>query len=278
MEISCRICESKELIEFFVGDIPLIRCKNCGIVYNKKMPSNEFLKEYYKDRYNISETDSKGFEKRRIFRFPEQIDLVSKIMEYKNPSATLLDIGCDRGFFLDEARRFGFKPVGIEPLEEARHYCNSIGLEVYDDIERVIGTFDIITMWHSLEHHLTPVSSLNRIKNLLKNDGFVFVRVPAFDCLWRKLFGKKWIWFQPENHYFHYTIGSLKNLLEISGFTVLKIEHRKPNNRLTKSYNNLSNKTFKKFFKHRTSKKSELSRIYQDITGVEIYAAAVKKQ
>ncbi len=276
MEENCRICDGISLREFSIGKTLLVECKTCGAVFNKNMPSQDFLDNYYKNEYKISEADFDGLEKRRIFRFPEQMELISKIIYYRKPPSTILDIGSDRGFFLDEARRFGFNVKGLEPLEQAVDYCNSIGIEVYKDIKDIKEKFNIITMWHSLEHHLVPKQSLDQIRSLLSEDGLIFIRVPAFDCFWRKIFGSNWIWFQPENHYYHYSIKSLSYLIESSGFTLLNIEHRKPNNRLTKLYNRLSNKTFKKYFGQRVSFNKRFSRIYQDLSGVEIFAVAKK--
>ncbi|MFH1052542.1 MAG: class I SAM-dependent methyltransferase [bacterium] len=277
MNFKCRICENRDTKEFLIGNTPLIECRNCGAVFNKNMPSQEFLENYYKKEYKISEEDFNGLEKRRIFRFPEQIELISKIIHYQKPPAKILDIGSDRGFFLDEARRFGYLVKGLEPLEQAAEYCKSIGIDVYNNLNQINETFDIITLWHSLEHHLVPKQSLEQIRNFLTDSGYLFIRVPAFDSLARKLFGNKWIWFQPENHYYHYSINSLSFVIESSGFSLVHIEHRKPNNRLTKLFNKLSNRTFQKYFKQKISFKKKISRFYQDTAGVEIFAVAKKK-
>lgn len=276
MSKNCRICNGDVLNEFFVGDFQLIKCRNCGIFYNKEMPSEEFLENYYRSEYKIQTFDNQGIEARRIFRYPEQIELISEILKYKSEGSKLLDIGCDRGFFLDEARRYGFKTYGIEPMSEARDYCKSIGLDVTEKLEVIESQFDIITMWHSLEHHINPVQTLKELTKYLNKDGILVIRVPAFDCFWRKIFRKKWIWFQPENHYFHYTKESLNYLLRSSGFSVVKLAERKPNNRLTKAFNKLSMRTFQRFFNRKSSLKGKLSRYYQDLTGVELFAFAKK--
>jgi len=277
MSKNCRICNSNNLNEFSVGGFPLITCRDCGIIYNASLPTEEYLENYYRSEYKISKLDELGIEKRRIFRYPEQIELISEILKYKPANSKLLDIGCDRGYFLDEARRFGFQVQGIEPLAEAKDYCNTIGLHVFDTLESVESKFDIITMWHSLEHHLNPKQSLEKIMNYLDDDGILVLRVPAFDCIWRRIFGKRWIWFQPENHYFHYTKDSLNYLLHSSGYSVVQLIRRKPNNRITKAYYKMSMKSFKKYFESKSNFKARLSRFYQDLTGVELFAVTKKE-
>ncbi|MFC2131866.1 class I SAM-dependent methyltransferase, partial [Bacteroidota bacterium] len=235
-------------------------------------------KSYYKDNYKLTNEDNIGFEKRRIFRIPEQIELISIISKYKEAPAKILDIGCDRGFFLDEARRYGYDGCGIEPLDEAREYCTRTGINVFGSLSELDFKSDIITMWHSLEHHPNPKDALDEIWDYINDDGFIFIRVPAFDCFWRKIFGEKWIWFQPENHYFHFTLQSIRKILQLSGYNLIELTHRKPNNNFTKSFNRLSNKTFSRFFGSKTNLRKKVSRFYQDLTGVEIFAVAKKNK
>jgi hypothetical protein len=269
----CRICSSDNVVDVMVGSIPLIHCNSCDIYYLKDMPTQDELDIYYLSNYQITSEDMVKTEKRRIFRIIEQIKLISEIKKFKLPPAKLLDIGCDKGFFMDEARRWGYSVSGVEPSESARSYCSNIGLETMQALNQVNEKFDIITMWHSLEHQLEPTKFLDTIKSLLVDNSYLFIRVPAFDNIWRKIFGSKWIWFQPKNHYYHYTMKSLENLLNTAGFDVIKIEKRKPNNRFTKRVYIIING----ILKEKIPIKKRLARIYEDITGVELFAIAKLK-
>jgi 2-polyprenyl-3-methyl-5-hydroxy-6-metoxy-1,4-benzoquinol methylase len=274
LENICPICGSQKLKEFSIGKIFMYECMDCGIVFNKDIPDGTAIKEYYQKDYNLTEDIEKGIEKRRFFRYPEQLELLSIISKYKGAPAKILDIGCDRGFFLDEVRRYGYDIYGVEPLNKARQYLGKIGITAIDNIDKINAKFDIITMWHSLEHYQNPKHGISEIRQYLNDDGYLFIRVPAFDCLWRKVFKSKWIWFQPENHYFHYSLKSLKYLLNNSGFKTIEIYHRKPNNSLTKRSYKLSEKAFGKYFRESRSLRKKISRIYQDMTGVEIFAVS----
>lgn len=266
----CRICASVDLANVMIGTISLVHCNSCNIFYLKDMPSQNELEKYYLSNYQITSDDVVNTEKRRLFRIPEQIKLISEIKKLKPPPAKLLDIGCDKGFFMDEARRWGYEVCGVEPSELARSYCSNIGLTTYRLLSDVDEKFEIVTMWHSLEHHLEPVEFLKLVQSIMSDNSFLLIRVPAYDNIWRKIFSSNWIWFQPKNHYFHYTEKSLEYLLNMLGFDAIKIEKRKPNDKYTKR----TNKIITSLLKNKDVIKKRFARVYEDITGVELFAIA----
>lgn len=275
--LNCKLCSGTNTNTFILGDTELIQCPDCGIVYNSSFRSIEELEKYYKEDYKITTDDIVETEKRRIFRLPEQIELIYIISGFKPAPASILDFGCDKAFFLDEARRYGYNTTGIEQSVKAKEYSNIIGINSYPALNDLNEKYDVVVMWHSLEHIPEPKQILKQLSDKMNPDSYIFIRVPAFDSLFRKIFGKRWIWFQPENHYFHYSLESLAYLLKEAGFKVESITHRKPNNLLTRQMNIFSNRMFKRYFEHKLSLKKRLSRIYQDITAVEIFAVARKK-
>ena len=274
---NCRICSGADIVPFKLGGTGLIKCNSCGIVFNSSFQTIEELERYYSEKYKITTDDIVETEKRRIFRLPEQIELIYLINGFKPAPANLLDFGCDKAFFLDEARRYGYKTTGIEQSIKAKEYSNNIGINSYPELSQLNEKYDVVVMWHSLEHIPEPKQLLKQLSEKMNPDSYIFIRVPAFDSIYRKIFGKRWIWFQPENHYFHYSLQSLAYLLKEAGFDVLSITHRKPNNLLTRRMNIFSNKMFQRYFEHKVSLKKRLSRIYQDKTAVEIFAVARKK-
>jgi len=265
---TCRICNSSNLKKLILGKTELINCSDCGIYYQSCLPESDVISDYYKDKYKISGDEVYQTEKRRIFRLPEQVELISEIQNYKPSPAKILDIGCDKGYFLDEARRYGYEVCGIEPSQSAREYCTKIGIIVDESLDEISDKFDVITMWHSLEHHLKPLEAIKILNNYITKDGYLFIRVPAFDSIWRKILGHRWIWFQPQNHYFYFTYKSLTKILQLAGFEIIKLEHRKPNTRFTRKMNRLVNSLFGNKFAVKVNLKNILSRKIEDITGV----------
>lgn len=275
---NCLICDSNVLTKKTFGQSNLFYCSVCDIHFNSEIPEKASLENYYKKTYKITESDFIITEKRRLTRIPEQFSLLGEISQYLNIPAKLLDVGCDKGFFLDEARRIGYDVTGIEPSETARNYCSNIGLNVFKDIENIEGKYNIITLWHSLEHNPEPIKFINFLKAKLEPDGYLFIRVPAFDSLWSKILKSRWIWFQPQNHYFHFSHKSLNFLLKSQGFDVVKIEKRRPNTRLTRKAFWQSQLIFSHSFGNNPSFADFLKYFYQATTAVELLAVAKFKK
>jgi SAM-dependent methyltransferase len=278
MQNKCRICDSDQIANKRKGSAKLIHCKDCDVYYLEKFPDNSELQKYYSEDYDLhsSSGDIIEDEHRRIFRSTENLYLISEMMKYVETGKNVVDIGCDKGFFLDEARRFGYNVFGVEPMKSSAAYATNIGIDIKKTISEHESKFDAAVMWHSLEHFTEPYSILNDISEKLNDNGYIFIRVPAFDSVWSKLLGKYWIWFQPENHYFHYSNKSLGTLLNRAGFSLEKIAMRYPNDRFTKKMNSNLNSFFTYAFGRKVSIRKRLSRIYQDMTGVELFAVAKK--
>jgi 2-polyprenyl-3-methyl-5-hydroxy-6-metoxy-1,4-benzoquinol methylase len=272
----CKICGSHDIGEIDVGGHQLLNCNKCTAVFSAEIPGEEELRDYYESEYRIATAGELAIEQRRISRLPEQLQLIREISEYKQPPAQIVDIGCDRGFFLDEARRMGYETAGVEPSAAGRRYAENIGLDVRPAFDEIPGEFDICTMWHSLEHHRDPVGSLREIRGRLRDGGMIFVRVPNFDQLWQKVFGERWIWFQPENHYYHFSKKSLATALTRAGFSPQKIESRRPNTPLTRQMSRAAWQTFRSIFGINTTFRKKVGKIYENLTGVEVFAAARK--
>lgn len=276
---NCNICGSDKIIAKNLYGISFYVCGSCGITYRKDMPTQDELDSYYASQYKIvaaaTTSEAEATEKRRIFRLPEQIQLLSIIGQYKKPPALIADIGCDKGFFLDEARRRGYAVTGAEPSDSGRAYCRNIGMEIHKSIDELPAGIDLAVMWHSLEHFTEPYVVLDKIKTRLSKGGMLFVRVPDFDNAWRKIFGRRWVWFQPENHYYHYTVGSLKVLLQKAGFEVQAIERRKPNDRHTNRSFRLASSVMSSYCGYPRTLRSIVRKKYEDIVGIEVFAAAM---
>jgi len=231
----CKSCESLSIKNINLYGTEFIFCKDCGIHYLANIPYHETISDYYKNNYKLSSFNIIDAEFRHLFRSTEQYELLSIIQSLILPPAKILDIGCDKSFLLDLARRFGYEELGIELSEEAIKYAKSINLNIENSLSNVNTKFDIILMQHSLEHLTEPVKYLSNLKKYLNKDAYLLIRVPDFSCKYRKIFKKYWIRYQINNHIFHFSIKSLKSTLALAGFDTVKIIKRKPNNKFTKA-------------------------------------------
>jgi len=274
--MNCKICSSTDIIKINYDGIGLLKCTNCDITYLENFPDNKDLESLYSNDYTIS-TKNSDTELRRTVQQIENYYIFNLINKYKSNSETIVDIGCDKGFFIDEARRNKFKVFGVELNNNAKLYCQNIGLEIKNSIEEFNQKFDIITMNHSLEHFPNPDEYLQKLKNYGSENALLVIRVPAFDSLFSKIMKKNWIWFQPENHYFHYSLKSLKYLLEKNNFEVMEISHRNPSKVSHYFKYIISRIEFAKSGLIPFKFKILLTQIIKNLTTTEIIAVALKK-
>lgn len=144
----------------------------------------------------------------------------------------LLDVGSGRGRFLAAASAAGWDAVGIEfEPALARMARDRYGVEVVvgDAVSAPVdGPFDVITMWHVLEHLPDPLAAIERARELLVPNGRLVVSVPNNDSWQARLGGDDWLHLDIPRHIYHFTPGSLTLLVERAGFRALRVGHLYP--------------------------------------------------
>ncbi len=253
----------------------MLSCASCGAMITPR--HRRVQSEHYAETYTLTASVRTSPELHRYFRYPEYQYLVGRIASIVKPPARVLDVGCDHGFFLDDARRYGYAVTGVEPSVRAREYAQRIGLEVYPSLDHVTGRFSAITLWHVLEHIPDPYSTLILLRDMLESDGVIAIRVPNAGSIMAHIFRDRWIWFQSDQHVHHFHERTLRIVLERAGLHILTLEQRRPNNALTRRSYRLVNAVM-----HATmnipgpSVRDRLARMYQNITGTELFVLCQK--
>lgn len=272
---SCPICEVSAMSATTVGRTPMLKCSACGVVVSPPQLRATNEEDYYQQQYTLTRTVRSNKEMHRYFRYPEYATLIGDVLKEQPPPGRWLDVGCDNGFFLDDVRRYGYEVQGVEPSATARSYAAQIGLDVRSDLSEATGSFNIVSLWHVLEHMDLPYQGLVGIREHMTDHGLLCIRVPNAGGLWSRLLKDRWIWFQPHHHVVHYTRHSLELLLKRAGFRPLFIKAQQANTRLTRRAYTLSNDTFfRAQGRPLPSIRDRAARWYQDITGQELYALA----
>ena len=157
-----------------------LRCAACGLRY---APSGSAPRERYDDAYFTRYCGGDYFATEPLRRHEARVRL-RLVRGVSGAAATdLLEVGCAAGFFLDEARREGWHPRGIEPAQgPARYARRELGLDVVqgfaEDVELPAASLDAICLWHTLEHIPRPEALLARLREALRPGGALFVEVP----------------------------------------------------------------------------------------------------
>ncbi len=192
----------------------IIKCVSCGLLSTYPQPSPSEIGKYYKSSDYISHaTESKGIFG-AVYNFVRKKTLESKLSLIRKNSAgnRLLDIGCATGIFLDYCRTKGFKVEGIEPYENARNYARKeLNIEVNDVThlsELPEKSFDVITMWHVLEHVGDIQERMRMVKRLLTDNGTVFIALPNPSSYDAQFYKNHWAAYDVPRHLYHFTKAS----------------------------------------------------------------------
>ena len=139
------------------------------------------------------------------------------------PKSTLLDMGCGTGSFLSFMKKKGYQVFGIENNTNARRVCDENDIKVYpNEAELSKNRFDIITLWHVLEHLAAPEQRIAAYHNLLKSQGILVIAAPNFDSHDRMHYHKDWAALDVPRHLWHFTPKGMISMVEEIGFKLIK--------------------------------------------------------
>ena len=201
----------------------LVRCAQCGFVYLSPRPAQELIGRYYEDeRYHphqltvISLTD-------RLYRLLRGWNLRNKrrLIERHCSKGSILDVGCGTGGFPIEMQGAGWQVLGIEPASQARGFAEKCGLRVLDRIGKCDDQFDVITLWHVLEHVHEAHDLVYQLCKLLSPRGLIFIAVPNLESFDAKIYGPSWIAFDAPRHLYHFRPQDMYLFLHMHGLKVV---------------------------------------------------------
>ncbi|WP_035668956.1 bifunctional 2-polyprenyl-6-hydroxyphenol methylase/3-demethylubiquinol 3-O-methyltransferase UbiG [Flavobacterium sp. 83] len=190
-------------------------------------PSLENLGKYYESVDYISHTDSKRSLFEKAYHFVKSIALKNKLnlINSLQPSkGSILDIGAGTGDFLSVAKENGWHAIGVEPSDKAKAIAKQKGVSfVGETSELESHSFDIISMWHVLEHVPDLDEQLKELKRLLKPGGTLIIAVPNFKSFDAKYYGKFWAAYDVPIHFWHFSKKAIKMLFEKKEMKLVKV-------------------------------------------------------
>ena len=257
MQQSCIICQSDDSrIKYLVDSFEIVQCKRCKLIYLRNpLPAfqdTETYDHYFKESARLTyEPDSASPVIRTLWAINKQrIDWIDRMKDV----TSILDIGSGRGHFLHHASMRGYQVHGIEISRVAADYCQHIYgltpsvLNIESADWHIDETYDVITMWHVLEHLADPITVLKTALAYLKPNGHLIIEVPNINSIKFRLARQQDKWIggnHPRHHRFFFSHHTLRNLVEKSGFQ--KSEIQKQSYRIP-DYSQLTN-VMKKWFK-----------------------------
>lgn len=178
-------------------------------------PNLEDLPRYYESEDYISHTDGKRTLFEKAYHLVKSIALKNKVklINAQSEKGTLLDIGAGTGEFLVVAQKDGWQTTGIEPNSKAKAIAEQKGVHFATDLASLEShSFDVITMWHVLEHVPNLEEYLVELHRLLKPQGTILIAVPNFKSFDALFYGKYWAAFDVPRHIWHFSKTSIEKL------------------------------------------------------------------
>jgi len=231
--VNCNLCglNRTEIIQEAEEPFKVVKCKSCGLVYTNPQPGRKLIEEHYQKEY-YKEWIEKQME-RRISMWKRRI---KEIKEYKS-NGNLLDVGCGIGTFLRLAKEEGFEIFGTEISDYACKYVkDNLKIDVFrgnlEEANFPPVSFDVVTIWHTLEHLPNPKAILKEINRIIKKDGLLVIAAPNLNNFIMKFLylivkGKKLVLFSDqakEWHFYHFSSQTITSMLKKTGFRVVKID------------------------------------------------------
>ncbi len=207
------------------------------LIYNEEFemletfpqPSLEKLPNYYQSEDYISHTDAKRNLFEKAYHFVKSLALKQKLRLINNVTPNqrnLLDVGCGTGDFLQIAKKNNWKVSGIEPNEHARQIANKKTNNAVFDVEQLLkfesNSFDVITLWHVLEHLPNLKEQISVLKTLLKTNGTLIIAVPNFKSYDAHYYKEFWAAYDVPRHLWHFSKNSISKLMSKEQLKVIK--------------------------------------------------------
>jgi 2-polyprenyl-3-methyl-5-hydroxy-6-metoxy-1,4-benzoquinol methylase len=216
----CYICNSGQFkILHRYHATGLVKCRNCGFVFSKWIPTLESLVAFYNkypEYHHWNEITS--------LRYRRIIEGFEKYRQTNN----LIEVGSGEGFFLDEAKASNWNVYGTEFIERFIDRCRQRGIVMHQGKLDVSNykeqSMDIIIWIEVIEHINDPAEELKKFKALLRPGGIVYVTTPNFNSISRMVLREKLNLISYPNHLAYYTPSTLQYLFEHNGFRKVKIQ------------------------------------------------------
>lgn len=235
----CPLCGSPDLKKVFdVVDhfssgesFPVCDCRSCGFRFTNNFPSEDLIGKYYDSPDYISHSDSdKGIANKlyhltRRYMLAEKAKLVSCYAG--GEPGRLLDVGCGTGYFLQTAKEKGFTVTGIEKNERARmHAITRFGLDVKDDksfFDIADGSFNVVTLWHVLEHLEHLNESIKKVRDILTPDGIAVMALPNHQGYDARFYQTSWAAYDVPRHLWHFSANAIEKMLNKHRLKIMDI-------------------------------------------------------
>ena len=209
----------------------ITECVGCGFRFTNPRPKEEHIYKYYQSINYISHSSTKKglinkvYHLVRSYQLYKKKEIIQKISNMKK--GEILDIGCGTGDFLKHMASSGWHAYGVETDRGAKIIAEKkLGKKIEEKLDLLNreNKYDVISMWHVLEHVYDVEKYLKKVYKLLKDDGVLVVGVPNCASYDAKKYKGNWVAYDLPIHLSHFRKNNIEALAKKSSFELKQIK------------------------------------------------------
>ncbi|OLD69471.1 MAG: hypothetical protein AUI45_07590 [Acidobacteria bacterium 13_1_40CM_2_56_11] len=240
--MSCPVCLNPVTAPALVGTdflfestsktFTLYSCEACRCLFLHPMPDSREIERFYPADYWWNARRSGGLKKlESVYRKLALRDHIAFITKAAGDRGVdVLDVGCGSGTLLGLLKHRGFRVTGLDFSAEAAAIAKAengvdVAVGTLEEAHFPAESFDVVTLFHVMEHVTNPRLVLAQVSRVLKPNGVAILQVPNIESWQFKIFGARWYGLDIPRHVIDYSRNSMLKLLADSGFVVNRIRH-----------------------------------------------------
>ncbi|NEM96369.1 class I SAM-dependent methyltransferase [Pontibacter burrus] len=233
---NCPVCGKEEFKNFLVvtdnsvskESFVIVECENCTFKFTNPRPDEESIGSYYESEDYISHTNTKtgiinrAYHVVRSITTKQKVELINRCSPGKG---AILDYGCGTGVFLTACKKDGWQVRGVEPSTRAREQAaETIGQTIATNLSELPDEkYQLITLWHVLEHIHQLNETIKELISHLTDDGTLIIAVPNADSHDAKQYKENWAAYDVPRHLYHFTQQTMKRFLKKHKMTLQEV-------------------------------------------------------
>ena len=189
------------------------------------MPYPDNLTQYYASEEYISYGNQKRGLIDRLYAFVQQIMLKQKaqwLSKHTKTKQRYLDFGCGTGALVHHLNNKNWEAYGVEPSEKARNFSSATARLFPSLTTLPKAKFDVVALWHVLEHLPDPAASLKEFNARLNQEGFLFLALPNFNSFDASYYKDSWAAYDVPRHLWHFSSTGIIQLCDKCGFDLVE--------------------------------------------------------
>ena len=240
--VACDVCGGRHQELMFLstdrlfgreGSFPLVRCRDCGLIFINPRPGLEELAPYYpQDDYDLY-SKAAGLKDRSLEELGRLLGPRKGLIEKYRKPGRLLDIGFGDGSFLYFMQECGWDVAGVDFNQKMVELVGGeLGVDVragqLQDAGFEAGSFDVVTLWGVLEHVQSPRETLAEIKRITGEGALLVIYTQNAAAPEARLLRDDWFIYEAPRHLYSFNPDNLARLLATAGFGVSEIAFETP--------------------------------------------------